>query len=894
MAEAALNVLPLAAPEATRSRTTAACAHCGLPCLTTAVHVADKHFCCTGCQTVFEILTENGLGHFYELNERAGVTIKSPARADRFLFLDEPAVREKLIDFSDGRTSRVTLQIPAIHCVACVWLLENLFQLEPGVGRSLVNFPRREATLQFDEQQLKLSRLVGLLASLGYEPTLSFGALEDKPRPNPAGRSLLLRLGLAGFAFGNIMLISLSLYAGLDSQSSVQFKSLFGWVSLGLALPVVLFSAGDYWRSAWLGLRRGVLTIDQPIAVGIAAIFAWSTWEIVTRTGHGYFDSLCGLIFFLLIGRWFQQKTYERLSFDRDFKSFFPLAVTRLKGRAGSPLPTDGAHGVTRPTSEREEIVPLSNVAVGDRLVLRHGDLIPADARLKNGEGLVDYSFVTGEAEPVARRTGDTLYAGGQQMGGAIEIETIKPVSQSYLTSLWSHEAFAKLRDHSLDTALNRFTKRFVILVSLVALGAAAFWLAKGQTATAVKAFTSVLIVACPCALALSAPFALGTAMRRLARSHVFIKNPHVVESLARITTIVFDKTGTLTAPRAAHVRFQGEPLGEAEECAVLSVTRQSAHPLPTRITQAIARNHTAGTATGFREHSGKGMEGKVNGQDILLGSATWLAERGIVTRSSRREEAQTCRSTGQSEPPHVGCYQEQSGSTVHLAINGQYRGCFTIAAALRPETDKLISRLARQHELALLSGDNEREREQFSRIFGKPAHLHFNQSPLDKLGFIASLQRRGQTVMMVGDGLNDAGALKQSDVGVAVVENVGAFSPASDVILEAQRVPELASIMDFARGVVRIVWASIAISSLYNFIGLAIAASGHLSPVVCAVLMPISSISVVGFAVGATHWLARRTQLSPLNLILNPCLDGPVEREIKITSKTGTKEATA
>jgi len=857
MAEAALNVLSLTAPEANRTRTAVACSHCGLPCLTTAVSIGEKHFCCSGCQTVYEILTENGLGQFYELSANAGVTVKRPTRRERFLFLDEPAMRERLVDFTDGQTSRVTFQIPTIHCVACVWLLENLFQLRPGIGATKVNFPRREATIQFNNDQITPSELVALLASLGYEPSLSFGALEPKPVKNPALRQLLLRLGLAGFAFGNIMLISICLYSGLDSLSTAQFKPLFGWVSLALALPVVLFSASDYWRSAWIGLRQRILTLDQPIAVGIAAIFAWSAWEVATRTGHGYFDSLCGLIFFLLIGRWFQQKTYERLNFDRDYKSFFPLSVTRCRD--------DFA----------EETIPLSSIAVGDRLLIRHGELIPADARLIQGEGLMDYSFVTGEAQPIVRRIGETLYAGGQQMGGAVEVETVKPVSQSYLTSLWGHAAFTKPRDHSLDTILNRFTKRFTITVAIVAVGAAVWWALHGQPGTAVKAFTSVLIVACPCALALSAPFALGTAMRALARRNIFLKNTHVLEKMARTSTVVFDKTGTLTERATSGLNFLGATLTPAEQATVAALAAQSVHPLAQRVAQSLKIGPTSAALTDFREVAGQGVAGQVGDVRILLGSSAWLVANGIPI--------------GVPVTP-------ANGSAVHLALGGHYRGQFQINSTLRPDADKLITGLARHHDLALLSGDNEREREQFRQLFGDRANLHFNQSPLNKLGFIESLQRTGQNVMMVGDGLNDAGALRQSNVGVAVVENVGTFSPASDVILEARRVHELGGILDFSRGAVRIVWISIAISSLYNFIGLAIAASGQLSPVVCAVLMPISSISVVGFAVGATHWLARRTHLSPHNpnLTLNPFPPGPTDEGIKIMSKNEHQEVAA
>jgi Cu+-exporting ATPase len=829
-----------AVPIGTEQRAAAACVHCGLPCRGTAVRKGGKDFCCAGCQTVYEILTENGLGHFYELSANAGVKIQRTPRREQFLFLDEPAVREKLVDFSDGKTSRVTFTVPSIHCVACVWLLENLFQLHPGIGRCTVNFPRREAAIQFENGKIALSELVSLLASLGYEPTLSFGALEGRPKPNPALRRLILRLGIAGFAFGNIMLISICLYTGLDSLSAARFKPLFGWASLLLALPVVIYSAGDYWRSAWTCLRQRALTIELPIAVGIFAIVAQSVYEVTTRTGDGYFDSLCGLIFFLLIGRWFQQKTYDRLSFDHDYKSFFPLAVRRRAGPAPAP----------------EETVPLSALAVGDHLVLRHGELIPADALVVSGEAVIDYSFVTGESERVRKTAGDLVYAGGQQTGGLFELQTVKPVSQSYLTSLWSHEAFAKPGKDTLDTILNRYTKRFTILVSAVALAAALGWGALGHGSVALKAFTSVLIVACPCALALSAPFALGTAQRLLGRRNVFLKSAQTLETLARVNTIVFDKTGTLTAPGAAQVEFVGAPLTAEEGRWLYSIARHSTHPLPLRIAESLGNSHAPEEVQSFSEIPGKGMEAQVAGQQVWMGSAAWMAERGVNAAQPSCQPPAEPAAGDRPEAPVAGT------SAVQVVIQGRHRGWFTFSSALRPSADALIARLSHGYNLALLSGDNARERGHFQRLFGGRATLHFNQSPQDKLGFIERLQASGGTVMMVGDGLNDAGALKQSHAGVAVVEQIGTFSPASDVILEAGNVPQLGAVLDFSKSAVQVVWWSIALSALYNFVGLAIAACGKLSPVVCAVLMPLSSISVVALACGATHWAARRAGL--------------------------------
>ena len=675
-----------------------------------------------------------------------------------------------------------------------------------------MNFPRKEVAIAFTNREMPLSEVVALLASLGYEPELKFSDLDAAPR-NPAARRLWMQIGLAGFAFGNLMLLGIADYFGLDTFSGPTFRRISGVVSVVLALPVITYSAQDYWRAAWRGLRRKLLTIEVPIAAGLIAIFVQSSYEVWLGRGAGYFDSLCGLIFFLLCGKLFQQKTFDRLSFERDYKSFFPLAITRLLGSS-------------------EESAALSEVRAGDHLRIRHGELIPADARLVSGAACIDYSFVTGESEPVIKSAGDYLYAGGRQTGGAIKIETVKAVSQSYLTSLWNQDAFRKDKGETLESLTNLYSFRFTKIVVVIAVSAALFWV-WSDAARAVKAFASVLIVACPCALALAAPFTLGTALRVLGRRGVFVKSPAVIEALAKVNTIVFDKTGTLTT--ASAVAFEGTALSDDECRKIYSLARQSTHPLAVCVAEALSDVEFTEPVRSFVETAGAGIEGTVDEHDFQMGSAVWLHERGVKVDSR----------------------QAATGSLVHVAIDGNYRGCFALSGALRPETERLIRELGHNCELSLLSGDNEKESARFEKLFG--SHLHFHQRPLDKLDYIHGRQRAGRTVMMVGDGLNDAGALQQSDVGVAVVERVGAFSPASDIILSATMVPQLDTVLRFSKRAVRIVKLSFLLSSFYNVIGLSIAAMGLLSPVVCAILMPVSSISVVAFACGATAWAGRK-----------------------------------
>ncbi|HZS03535.1 MAG TPA: heavy metal translocating P-type ATPase metal-binding domain-containing protein [Blastocatellia bacterium] len=784
------------------------CFHCGEECDDDSVTAGGRAFCCTGCRTVYELLQESDLCAYYDIEAQAGVSFKK-SRAGRFEYLDDEAVRRALIQYSDGIIAKTTFRLPQIHCTSCIWLLENLYRINPGVLRTEVNFLKKEIAVTFREREVSLREVVALLARLGYEPDIRLEHL-DKATRQPAdsgSRKLYLKVGLAGFAFGNVMLLSFPDYLDGSGALGAGFKTLFGWLSIALATPVLLYSASDYFVSSWYALRGRRISLEVPVALGILALYLRSVFDILGGTGTGYLDSFTGLVFFLLIGKLFQKKTFDSLSFDRNYASYFPLSVTTIEG--GS-----------------ERSVPVSKLSVGSRIFVRNRELVPADAVLLSPEARIDYSFVTGESEPVEVTGGAVVYAGGRVAGAGAELEVTKEVSHSYLTQLWNDEAFRKEKRSSLVDLSDAFGKYFTIIVGIIAAGAALYRLP--DVDKAISVFTAVLIIACPCALTLAAPFTLGAAVAIFGKAKFYLKNVGVVPDLAALDAIVFDKTGTLTRSEQGDVRFDGAPLSDDERAVIAAVLKHSTHPLGRRILSSLGDARAADVAH-FREVASRGVEAGAGGLAVALGSAAWIAER-----------------TGIMPPP------DGKTSLVCLELNGTYRGGFRVGNAYRDGLDGLFAALAPERELYLLSGDNDHGRARLEPLFADARRLAFHQSPEDKLRFVKKLQDQGKVVGMIGDGLNDAGALKQSNVGIALAEDTGAFSPACDAILAADNLQRLPVYIGFARYALRVLLACFLVSLVYNAVGLTFAVTGRLSPLVTAIFMPVSSLSVIAIAWGA------------------------------------------
>jgi Cu+-exporting ATPase len=792
------------------------CQHCGDVCPDTHIHIDNsRFFCCDGCKTVYEILSQNGMCSYYDLSKNPGITLKGKSFGNRYAFLSNQDIVKPLLDYASEKLYKITVYIPAIHCSSCIWLLENLYKLREGISVSRVNFMKKELALSFDPTIISLHQLVELLATLGYAPQISLEEYTNKAQKK-ANTGIFMKIGIVAFCTGNVMLLSFPEYFGLDYIMESKFKQYFTWLNVLLTLPVFFYGASGYFISAYKSLKEKVINLDVPISIGVWALFVRSAYETFTATGPGYWDSLCGLVFFLLLGKWLQHKTYENLSFDRNYKSYFPLAAAVIK---------DG----------KEESIPVSQLQPGDKILIRNQELIPADSLLLSGQAWIDYSFVTGESQLVEKKTGEYIYAGGRQIGTHIELSVQKAVSQSYLTQLWNNDAFAKEKEMPVTKLTADFSKYFTYITLSIALLAAIFWYFTDQSVIW-NAFTAVLIVACPCALTLSMPFTMENTMRIFGKNGFYVKNPGVIQHLATITHVVFDKTGTLTHDKEASITFVGSPLSEEEKQLVKSITGQSTHPLSRKINQYLGQVRPA-KVKDYYEITGAGIEGIILDNYIRLGSKNFV---GIEEISGATKTA----------------------SRVYLSVNYAYKGYFELQNQYRTGFREVLAKLRSRFKLSLLSGDHVVDLPVLMPVFETREKMHFEQSPADKLNHICLFQSQGDHVLMIGDGLNDAGALKQSDVGMVLTEDVHAFFPACDVLADARNFNRLHDFIRFSRTSVDIVKVSFLLSMVYNTIGVGLAAAGQLSPVFAAIFMPLSSMSVVAFAVGMSSWYAQWRKL--------------------------------
>lgn len=791
------------------------CYHCGLTCLTDNLVIDDKFFCCEGCKLVYEILNDNGLCDYYKLQSHPGLSQIKSTRNDKYSFLDDEAISNKLYQFTNGDLTIVTLYVPSIHCSSCMWLLEHLNRIEPGITESRISFTAKEVTIHFSRKKTSLRKVVELLTTIGYEPYISLEDTNSKVARS-YNKQRIIKLGVAGFCFGNIMMMSFPEYLSGKTGIDEQYTHLFRYLNLVLSLPVFFYSASEFYHTAWTGLKQKILNIDAPIVLALIITFSRSIYEILTNTGAGYLDSMSGIVFFMLAGRILQERTYKSLSFTRDYKSYFPIAV--------NVRTSDGM------TSKQ-----LQDLKEKDVVVLHHDEIIPADAIVLNDNAMIDYSFVSGEAEPVKVAAGETVFAGGRQKGEELVIQVVKPVAGSYLTSLWNHYAFKKDKagNNDKNSIIHILSKYFTIILLTLAAGTAIYWYFN-DPAKIITSVSAMLIVACPCALLLSATFTNSNILRIFNLNGLYLRDATVIEQIAEATQVVFDKTGTVTNGSNSQVFVSGHQLTEEEKNLVYSVVRQSNHPNSKAIATWLGMRETISLSK-WEEIPGRGLYAVAGDTVIYIGSAAFTGVK-VDTDADK--------------------------ATVFIRI-GDHVTSVHLQPVLRDDMPVLIQQLKGRYSLSLLSGDNDKQKADMQQLFGTGSQLLFGQKPMDKLNYIQSLQSKGEKVIMVGDGLNDAGALQQSNVGITLADDINNFTPACDAIFNAEKISKFNALFEMSKVSRKIVALSFIVSIIYNIVGLYLSMQGLMKPVTAAILMPCSTASIVIISSGISNLAAWRKGLT-------------------------------
>jgi Cu+-exporting ATPase len=735
------------------------------------------------------------------LDENPGNRIEdSDEQKRRFEFLKDAKIRAKLVRFENEEEMHMVFYLPQVHCSSCLYLLENLHKIQAGIKATKLNFSQKELLVIFAKKITSAFEIAQTLSRLGYEPYFSLSDIGGNISRPSVDRTRIYKLGVAGFAFGNIMLLSFPEYlangAGLDG-----LQPYFQWLILLLIIPVISYSATEFYKLAWGGIKERYLNIDLPIVLAMGITLYRSLVEVFTHTGPGYFDSLSGIVFFMLLGRLLQDKTHKSITFNRDFSSYFPISSTLFdKGL--------------------EKTIALPEIQVNDELVIHNGELVPVDGLVVSGKALIDYSFVTGESEPVELQVGSFVYAGGRQMGASIRVLAQKTVSQSYLVSLWNKHSEKETSNSRIEsTYVQKASMYFTLFVFLIAITAAIFWYIN-DPAKIWNAVTAVLIVACPCALLLSVTFTHGHFLSIFAKNGFYVRGAKVLEKLNEIDTIVFDKTGTLTDTQNPRITYHGTPLSAKEKDAVQSLGKESIHPYARKLASWLGGFQIA--LENIVNVPGMGVKALLNGVEVKLGNANFV-NANVATESNE-------------------------SSKIWLAIGFEIKGYFQFSSALRPNLNRSLRVFEGKKNIAVLSGDSEGDRYLVADILPQTAQLYFNHKPKEKKEKIEKWKKKGHSILMLGDGLNDAGALLAADIGVAVAADISYFTPGSDAIILGNKLPQLSRFFAIAHNMRSLIWWSFAISIIYNIIGLSYAVTGSLNPIIASVLMPSSSISIVLF----------------------------------------------
>jgi len=787
------------------------CSHCGLPVPAGLVDgESEFQFCCSGCRVAYDVIHGAGLEGYYDLKDRIDAPeLAALGRGTAYEEFDDPAFAELYCRRRKDGMTTVELYLEGVHCAACVWLVEKVPLVIPGVAECRLDVGRSLATVIWDSEQTPLSSIARFLDSIGYPPH-PFHGVEARDMERREDRALLIRIAVAGAIAGNVMLLAFALYGGYFHGISPTFRSLFRWVSLGLTLPSALWCAQVFYKGAWGALKTRTLHMDVPISIGILAAFGWGVANTIRDHGEVYFDSVTVLIFFLLVGRWVQRRQQRRAA--RATELLFSLAPTTAR------VVEDGVI--------RE--MPAAALQPGMVMEIRAGDSAPADGVVLSGESTMDLSLLTGESRPVAVRAGDPIHAGTTSLSSRLEIEVRSAGADTRLGRILRLVEEGAQRRAPVVLLADRISGWFVLTVLGLALITIAVWLVI-DPAQAVENAVALLIVSCPCALGLATPLAVSAAVGHAARTGILIKGGDALESLARPARMILDKTGTLTEGRLAVVRWHGT---EAVRKMAAAAEAHSTHPVAVALADGVVTDDLP-VPTEVEQHPGLGLTARVGDHDLRVGSPAFAEERIGEISGATASKIRTA--------------IDEGFTPIVVVLDGEIEAVAALGDPIRADTaDALAAIKARGWQVEVLSGDHPGTVSALLRRLSlDPSSGRGGAVPEDKVERVRQAADQGP-VVMVGDGVNDAAALAAATVGVGVHGGAEAALTAADIYLGEPGLGPLVRLLDGSQRTLGVIRRNLVFSLGYNAVAVTLAMFGLMHPLVAAILMPASSITVV------------------------------------------------